>query len=101
MMYGLSEYQMAKLPKQAFSFLSSIWNCKDKYPVVQLPDYSLVYSACCVGGKWVVITDCNVAFNLSGFTFYPHLCDSRPEMAKAMAKVVCLLFNLDRRLKYG
>lgn len=78
----------SKLPDVVKLQLDAIYQQREEYAVEALPDYQLVYAACLVGGQWRLVTDCNSAFDLYGFTFYPHLCDGRPGLAKAMAEAV-------------
>ena len=74
--------------------LDALYVLREQYPVARLEGYGVVYSACKVGRSWRIVTDCNSAFNLGGYTFYPHLCDGRPKLAEAMAKSVCFWLNL-------
>lgn len=99
--YGLTDRQAKKLGHLVMSQLAALYACRFQYPVQGLPDYSLVYSACKVGRSWRIVTDCNPAFDLGGYTFYPHLCDNRPRLAEAMAKSVCLWLNLRERGSNG
>lgn len=94
LVYGLPEYQVNKLGSLIVRQLDALYACRSQYPVEVLEDYSKVYSACKVGGNWRIVTDCNPAFDLGGYTFYPHLCDGRPRLAEAMAKSVCFWLNL-------
>lgn len=95
LVYGLSEYQANKLGPLIIRQLDALYACREHYPVHELPDYSLVFSACKVGTLWRIVKDCNPAFDLGGFTFYPHLCDNRPLLAEAMARSVCFWLNLN------
>lgn len=54
--------------------LDALYALREQYPVARLEGYGVVYSACKVGRSWRIVTDCNSAFNLGGYTFYPHLC---------------------------
>lgn len=91
---GLPEYQLEKLPSAAIQQLKLLYDCRELYPQKELPDYKLVYSACKTKEGWRVVTDCNLAFDLGGITFYPHRCDNRPQLAERLAKSVCFWLNL-------
>lgn len=94
MPYGLTEAQAGRLGPYVMAQINALYACREQYAQKELPDYSYVCSACRVGSRWRIVTDCNTAFNMSGYTFYPHLCDNRPELAKAMANSICFWLNL-------
>lgn len=74
--------------------LDALYVLREQYPVARLE--GLRGSLFCLQGweELRIVTDCNSAFNLGGYTFYPHLCDGRPKLAEAMAKSVCFWLNL-------
>lgn len=94
MPYGLTDAQAGRLGPCVMAQINALYACRVQYAQTELPDYSYVCSACRVGNRWRTVTDCNTAFDMGGYTFYPHLCDNRPELAKAMANSICFWLNL-------